>query len=102
MHRVKNVVLGAGIAGISAANHLNKNGENAVVYEKSGDWGGLCSYFIINGFRFDKFVHFTFTDDPYIKSIFENSSPLFEHPPVSSNYYRGFWLKHPAQNNHAL
>lgn len=99
MHRVKNVVLGAGIAGISAAYHLKKNGENAVVYEKSGDWGGLCSYFTINGFRFDKFVHFTFTDDPYIKSIFENSSPLFEHPPVSSNYYRGFWLKHPAQNN---
>ena len=96
---MKNVILGAGIAGISAAYHLKKNGKNSVVYEKNGDWGGLCGNFTLGGFRFDKFVHFTFTDNSYIKSIFEKSSPLLEHPPVSSNYYKGFWLKHPAQNN---
>ncbi|MBP3848058.1 NAD(P)-binding protein [bacterium] len=93
------IILGSGIAGISAGYHLNKKGGSVVIYEKDSDWGGLCGNFTIDGFRFDKFVHFTFTDDPYIKGIFEKSSPLYNHPSVSSNYYKGYWLKHPAQNN---
>ena len=93
------VILGAGIAGLSAGFHLKKVNQSCVIYEKTDDWGGLCGNFTINGFRFDRFVHFTFTDDPYIKGIFEASSPLYEHPPLSSNYYQGYWLKHPAQNN---
>lgn len=93
------IILGAGIAGISAAYHLRKKGENAVIYEKDNDWGGLCGNFSIEGFRFDRFVHFTFTNDAYIKGIFEKSSPLYEHPSISYNYYKGCWLKHPAMNN---
>ena len=93
------VILGSGIAGISAGYHLKQNGENAVIYERNNDWGGLCGNFMIDGFRFDKFVHFTFAPDDYIKNIFEKSSPTFAHPSVSSNFYKGFWLKHPAQNN---
>ncbi|MEE3694160.1 hypothetical protein V2I21_03370 [Campylobacter sp. CLAX-22107-21] len=42
--------------------------------------GGLCANFSIDGFRFDKFVHFSFTDDSYIKGLFQASSPLYEHP----------------------
>lgn len=95
----KTAILGSGIAGISAGYHLLKNGEQATIYEKDDDWGGLCGNFTINGFRFDKFVHFTFTDNPYIKEIFEKSSPMYEHPAISTNYYKGYWLKHPAQNN---
>ena len=95
----KTVVLGAGIAGISAAYHLRKKGESPVVFEQDADWGGLCGNFTIDGFRFDRFVHFTFADDPYIAGLFEKSSPLYAHPPVSYNYWRGYWLKHPAQNN---
>ena len=95
----KTTILGSGIAGISAGYHLEKAGEAVVIYEKDSDWGGLCGNFTIDGFRFDRFVHFTFTEDSYIKGIFENSSPLYNHPSVSSNYYKGYWLKHPAQNN---
>ncbi len=94
-----NVILGAGIAGLSAAYHLRGRGCSAVVYEKDNDWGGLCGFFVIDGFRFDRFVHFTFPEDEYIKNIFETSSPTFSHPSISSNYYHGVWLKHPAQNN---
>ena len=96
---METVILGSGIAGISAGYHLTKKGEKVTLYEKDGDWGGLCGNFTIDGFRFDRFVHFTFTEDPYIKGIFQNSSALFDHPSVSSNYYQGYWLKHPAQNN---
>lgn len=99
MEKLKTIILGSGIAGISAGYHLEKEGDKVVIFEKDNDWGGLCGNFTIDGFRFDKFVHFTFTDDSYIKGIFEKSSPLFEHPSISSNYYKGYWLKHPAQNN---
>ena len=34
-----------------------------------------------------------------MKNLFEKSSKTFSHPPVSYNYWRGCWLKHPAQNN---
>lgn len=94
-----NVILGAGVAGISAAYHLKQKGENSVIFEKDNDWGGLCGFFEIDGFRFDRFVHFTFAKDEKIAELFAKSSPLYAHPPVSYNYWRGCWLKHPAQNN---
>ena len=94
-----NVILGAGIAGISAAYHLKQKGENSVIFEKDNDWGGLCGFFEIDGYRFDRFVHFTFAKDEKIAELFAKSSPLYAHPPVSYNYWRGCWLKHPAQNN---
>ncbi len=93
------IILGSGIAGISAGYHLEKSGESVTIFERDNDWGGLCGNFTIDGFRFDKFVHFTFAPDEYIKNLFEESSPTFAHPSISSNYYKGYWLKHPAQNN---
>ncbi|MBO5566861.1 MAG: FAD-dependent oxidoreductase [Succinivibrio sp.] len=95
----KPIILGAGVAGISAGYHLKKKGVDSVIFEKDADWGGLCGNFTIDGFRFDRFVHFTFTKNEYVKNIFEQSSPTYSHPSVSSNYYQGKWLKHPAQNN---
>ncbi len=93
------VILGSGIAGISAGYHLEKGGESVVIYEKDNDWGGLCGNFTIDGFRFDRFVHFTFAPDEYIKNIFKESVELIEHVPFPSNYYKGIWIRHPAQNN---
>ena len=93
------LVLGSGIAGISAGCHLKTQGEQVVIFERNSDWGGLCGNFTIDGFRFDKFVHFSFAPDEYTKNIFENSSPTYAHPSISYNYYNGYWLKHPAQNN---
>ena len=94
-----NLIIGGGIAGISAGYHLRKQGVSSVIYEKDNDWGGLCASFTLDGFRFDRFVHFTFADNPETAKIFSDSVPLYEHPPVASNYYNGIWLKHPAQNN---
>jgi protoporphyrinogen oxidase len=95
----KTVIIGSGISGISAGYHLEKQGEKVTIFEKDSDWGGLCGNFTINGFRFDRFVHFTFADDEYIKNLFETSSETYAHPSISYNYYGGYWLKHPAQNN---
>lgn len=99
MLSTKTIILGAGIAGISAAYHLKQKGLQSVIFEKDGDWGGLCGNFTIDGFRFDRFVHFTFADKPETAEMFEKSSPLYAHLPISYNYYHGYWLRHPAQNN---
>ena len=99
MEQNSTIILGSGISGISAGYHLEKEGESVVIYEKDNDWGGLCGNFTIDGFRFDRFVHFTFAPDDYIINIFEESSETYPHPPVSYNYRNGYWLKHPAQNN---
>lgn len=93
------VILGSGISGVSAGHHLEKNGDKVVIYEKNNDWGGLCGNFTINGFRFDKFVHFSFAQNEYIVDKFRNSVDMYEHVPYPSNYYKGIWLRHPAQNN---
>jgi protoporphyrinogen oxidase len=95
---MKNIVLGAGIAGIAAAYELKQNDVESVVFEKNNNWGGLLDNFEIDGFRFDKFVHLSFASDKYVNDIFYQTE-FISHDPVSQNFYKGHWLKHPAQNN---
>jgi len=93
-------ILGGGIAGISAGYHLKLAGKESIVFEKNNSWGGLCDNFTLgNGFRFDYFVHLSFTQSEYVQELFSQSSDFITHNPISSNYYNGYWLKHPAQNN---
>jgi protoporphyrinogen oxidase len=95
---MKNIILGAGIAGITASYELKVHNINSIVLEKNNSWGGLVDNFNINGFRFDKFIHLSFASNEYVNDIFYQT-PLIKHKPLSSNYYKGTWLKHPAQNN---
>ncbi len=98
---VKNkvVILGAGISGLSASYHLNEAGTPSVIYEKDDVAGGLCGNFEIQGFRFDRFIHLSFTSSAYVQSLFAEAATFYTHEPRAFNYYRGMWLKHPAQNN---
>lgn len=93
-----NIILGGGISGLACAHELKNHNINSIVLEKNSNWGGLLDNFIIDGFRFDKFIHLSFTKDKYVNYLF-HKTPLLKHKPLSSNYYKGFWLKHPAQNN---
>lgn len=96
-------ILGGGISGISAGYHLALKGIENIVFERRSSWGGLCDNFTIGeGFRFDHFIHLSFTSSDYVKELFKQSSDYITHHPTSSNYYQGYWLKHPAQNNLAL
>jgi len=94
------IILGAGIAGISAGYHLALEERQAVVFEKRQSWGGLCDNFKVGEFSFDNAVHLSFTTDPYVKELFAESTPAVRHaPPLIGNYYYGTWLKHPVQSN---
>jgi protoporphyrinogen oxidase len=93
------VILGSGISGISASYHLNKKAIENIIFEKDSDWGGLCGNFEIDGFRFDKAIHLSFTSNEYVKELFSKSCEFIIHKPLAYNYYKGTWLKHPSQNN---
>jgi protoporphyrinogen oxidase len=93
-------ILGGGIAGISAGYHLGLKGTDYTIYEKNESWGGLCDNFTIGGgFRFDHFIHLSFTSSDYVQKLFASSSDFHSHRPLSTNYYKGLWLKHPVQNH---
>lgn len=96
----KIIVLGAGIAGLGAAYSLRNGGENATVIEKDDTYGGLCGNFTIEGFHFDRFIHFDFTLSKEVFEIFRKSSPeIFLHESNPFNIYNGRWIKYPTQNN---
>lgn len=104
MKKPKAIVLGAGIAGISAAYHLQEKGKYEVlVYEQNDDWGGLCGGFYVDSakgkFWFDNAVHLSFTGDKYTKSTFHTNATPITHTPNPINYYENIAIKHPAQNN---
>lgn len=98
--KVDNLILGAGIAGLGAAYALHKAGQTALVVERDATYGGLCGNIEIDGFRFDRFVHFTFTQNEEVNAIFKAScGELMRHTPNPYNIYQRQWIKHPAQNN---
>lgn len=92
------VVLGAGIAGISAGYFARKVGIEAVVFEAAPRAGGLVDNFIIGGFRFDNAIHLSFATEPEVREVFDRAKYL-AHPAVSWCRDDSVWLKHPVQNN---
>lgn len=98
MKLINNLIIGAGISGIAAGYELKNNNFDSLILEKNKSWGGLLDNFTIKGFRFDKFVHLSFAKDDYVNNIFYKT-PLLKHEPKIKNFYKGTWLKHPAQNN---
>lgn len=100
MEQTANLILGAGPAGLGAAWILKENNQDCVILDNRESYGGLCGSFEINGFRFDRFVHFSFAKDERVNQLFHAGSPeVIRHSPNPSNVYKGKWIKHPAQNN---
>jgi UDP-galactopyranose mutase len=60
-------IVGAGLAGLSAAYHLKKE---YTVLERDSKVGGLCQSTNIDGYVFDYAPHILFTRKPYTKQLF--------------------------------
>ncbi|MEE9432438.1 MAG: NAD(P)/FAD-dependent oxidoreductase [Melioribacteraceae bacterium] len=66
----KIVVIGAGIAGLTAAYNLSKDGYNVTLLESNSQLGGLGTYFKYKDGWIDKFYHCQMpSDDPLLKLI---------------------------------
>ena len=66
----KIVVIGAGIAGLTAAYNLSKDGYDVTLLESNSQLGGLGTYFKYKNNWIDKFYHCQMpSDDPLLKLI---------------------------------
>lgn len=98
----KFIILGSGTAGFGAAHQLFSEGIDSVMYEKRPYHGGhTASHQFEQGFVLDEGPHISFTTNERVKSLFaESVSGEFEsHAAYVNNYWRGHWIRHPAQCN---
>lgn len=95
-------ILGSGMAGLGAAYRLRAEGVTALIYDKNGYYGGhTASFKDKHGFTFDEGPHISFTKDERMRSLLIESADNQVHiaKAESNNYWKGFWIKHPAQCN---
>ncbi len=94
-------VLGAGLAGLAAAQRARQLGCEVDVYEKNDYLGGHAYSHQLDGFTFDEGPHISFTKRPEIKELFAAAvgGRFIEHDSLITNNWRGQWVRHPAQCN---
>jgi len=94
-------ILGSGMAGFGAAYKFHNEGIESTIYEKESYYGGHTASFYSDGFIFDDGPHLSFTKTDRIQDLLaENVNNDYEEIHANtSNYWRGYWIKHPAQCN---
>ena len=105
MGKKRVLILGSGLAGLSAGWHLQKRGIKAQIFEKEAEVGGLCRSKNIDGFGFDydgHLLHFkhryTFN---FIKDLLGDN--LTQHQRSSWIYAFDKYIRYPFQANlHSL
>lgn len=98
----KIAILGSGMAGFGAAHRLNTEGLQATMYDKNSYYGGhTTSYIHDSGFVYDEGPHVSFTKIERLRELFAAnvSHEYFEWKEKVTNYWKGYWIKHPAQCN---
>ncbi len=68
---MKAVVIGAGLAGLTAAHELKKSGWDVTVVEREGYVGGLSSAVDVNGAKIERFYHHIFKGDEHIMRLMQ-------------------------------
>jgi protoporphyrinogen oxidase len=56
-------VIGGGVAGLTAAYELSKDGQDVVLFEKEKELGGLASSFPLDGHHIERYYHFVCLND---------------------------------------
>ncbi len=91
---MKVVVVGAGIAGLSAAYDLVRAGHTVMVYEAASQAGGLASGFRDPGWDWplERFYHHLFETDVALRDLVKEigfSDKLFFRRPVTAQWWQG-------------
>ena len=95
-------ILGGGMAGFGSANRFAEEGVRPTLYEARPAIGGHTSTHVYDdGFIFDEGPHISFTSNERIQELFAKSvGGEYERiKAYVNNYWRGHWIKHPAQVN---
>lgn len=95
------VILGAGLAGLSVAWHLQKKGSDCLIFEKEPEAGGLCRSKNIGGFTFDYDGHLLHFRHRYtfnlVKRLLRDN--LLEHQRSAWIYSHARLTRYPFQAN---
>lgn len=94
-------IIGAGLAGLSTAYHLNYIGKEYELYEQDKRVGGLCKSENIDGFIFDYTGHLLHIDNKYMKKLIKKllKDNLKLHQRKSWIYSKGVYTFYPFQRN---
>lgn len=89
------VILGAGIAGLSAAYFLWQQGHEVVVLEKQSYYGGLARSFRWNDFWCDFSAHRFFTNNADVLAYVQTLVPMQAHQRRSRIFLNHRWMRDP-------
>lgn len=95
-------ILGTGMAGFGAAHAAHGVGLRPVMYDMRDHIGGhTASHQFPGGWTFDEGPHISFTSNARIQDLLAaNVGGKYEEFATRvNNYWRGYWIKHPAQVN---
>ena len=93
------VIIGGGLAGLSAAYHLAEH--EPIVFEKESAIGGLCRSFTQDGFTFDCTGHLIHLKNPYTKELVARILPdtFNAHERLAAIYSKTVTTPYPFQAN---
>jgi len=81
------IILGAGLAGLSTAYHLQKRAVECRLFEKEEEPGGLCRSKYIKGFTFDYDAHLLHFRRQYVFKLIGEIAPF-----VFASHRRNSWV----------
>lgn len=101
MAKKRIIILGAGLAGLSAAWHLQRKGYGCQVFEKEPEVGGLCRSKKINGFTFDYDGHLLHFKHSYTFQLIKDllGKNLIQHKRSAWIYSFDRFSRYPFQAN---
>lgn len=102
MYKPNIVILGTGMAGFGAAHAAHEAGERPIMYDMHDHIGGhTASHEFPGGWTFDEGPHVSFSDNARIQDLLAaNVDGKYEKFATRvNNYWKGYWIKHPAQIN---
>jgi protoporphyrinogen oxidase len=95
MRKIQNLILGAGLSGLSASYHIGH--EKCLILEARSVPFGLLATRMENGFVWDNGPHVSFTTNEYVRTLFASSTEFSEFRAKTGNFFHGSWIPHPAQ-----
>lgn len=97
MTHTKTLIVGAGLAGMSTALHLDDG--DSVILEAAPRAGGLCTTRWSDGYGFDATGHWLHMRDPEVRSRFAGAVPMLEVRRRSKIFAHDRLVAYPYQSN---
>lgn len=100
MEKVKYLILGAGVSGLSFANNIDE--QDYLIIEKENEAGGYCRTKRSGDYVWDYAGHFFHFSHPELKATFEkiiSSDDTVLRIKNTKIYYKGYYVDYPFQKN---